>query len=574
MRYFYSPLFIWVLLSIFCVKAQQYPYKKSQTTSRLKQHVTFLAADKLEGRLVGSKGEEQASIYIAKQYKKSAVTPATGTQNYLQTFSFKRLTYASNTLLSYSAILATRKVTLSLPVGYTLYPLDFSGVGSVTAPLINVGYGITTETGDYDDYRNVGAVQGKIVSINADYPNRNMSKEFARYADLEARADSAIRRGAVGIIFYTQDSATQIPNYKQYFTYSSFHGRKNVPIVFSAQSNLSLGLVHEPYQIDVDTVTKVFEGHNVIGWLDNKAATTVVIGAHYDHLGYNELGGSTYISSVKNEALVHNGADDNASGTAALMELAKTLSKSSYKRNNYLFVAFSGEEEGLLGSNYLVNHLPVDKNTINYMINMDMVGRLDTSKHSFAINGTGTSPVWEKVLDSIMIDGLKVKYSQSGSGSSDHASFYVNGIPVLHYFTGSHSDYHKPSDDEALINYDGMYSIVKHIYTLVGALDSRSKLSFTPTKEYTATKATFKVTLGIMPDYLFEGKGVKVDGATPSKPAANAGILKGDVIIQLGNISIDDMQTYMKALGKFNKGQTTKVKVLRAEKELFLDVTF
>lgn len=575
MNCFFRIGFVLLAAVSFCqTAAQQYPYSPSATTARLKKHVLFLADDKLEGRLVGSEGERKASIYISNYFKKNRIKPIGRQADYLQSFTFKRLTYTSTSSLAYQMLVGSQRVLLSLPFGSTLYPVDFSGLGTIKGPLVNVGYGITTEDSVYDSYKNTGDIRGKIVSINAGYPQQGFSKEWIKYADLEARADNAIHRGAAGIIFYAADSTAVFPVHKSYFTYTSFHGRKAVPIVFSAQANLSLGLVNEPYQLMVDTVTQVFEGHNVIGYIDNNAPSTVIIGAHYDHLGYNELGGSTFVSERTGEKYIHNGADDNASGTAALLELGRALVRSKHTGSNYLLVAFSGEEEGLLGSNYLVNHLPIEKSSINYMINMDMVGRLDTTKNSFVISGTGTSPVWKPLLDSIALGGLHAKYTPSGSGSSDHTSFYVNGIPVLHYFTGSHADYHKPSDDAQLINYEGITSIVKHIYALVGKLDKRPKLVYTATKEDTTVKTTFKVTLGIMPDYLYEGKGVKIDGVTPGKPAALAGLQKGDIIVQLGNISIEDMSGYMKALGKFSKGQTTSVNVRRGDTEVNLVVTF
>ncbi len=330
-----------------------------------------------------------------------------------------------------------------------------------------------------------------------------------------------------------------------------------------------------PHASAADSSGKPIKGNNVVGFIDNGAAYTIVIGAHYDHLGYNEYGGSTYRPENKEEKIkIHNGADDNASGTAALIELAGILKKSAFKTYNFLFIAFSGEEEGLLGSNYFTKNPTHDIAKFNCMINMDMVGRLDTTKQSFAISGTGTSPVWNKLMPEININQLKVKYTESGTGSSDHTSFYYVQVPALHYFTGTHYDYHKPEDDEFKINYDGELSVIKHIYTLIGKLNAEPKLAFTPTKEDSATKVSFKVTLGIMPDYLFEGKGVKVDGVTQGRPASNAGVKRGDVLVKLGEIELSDMQTYMKALGKFTKGESTELILIREGKEEKLKVTF
>jgi acetylornithine deacetylase/succinyl-diaminopimelate desuccinylase-like protein len=324
--------------------------------------------------------------------------------------------------------------------------------------------------------------------------------------------------------------------------------------------------------IQIDTTSLKLEGHNIIGYINHKAPQTVVIGAHYDHLGYNELGGSTYRKQQNEKPQIHNGADDNASGTAALIELAELLQKSPYRNHNYLFIAFSGEEQGLLGSRYFVDHPTIPLTQIDYMINMDMVGRLDTLKNSFSLSGTGTSPRWDSILPNIQIADLKVKYDPSGTGASDHTSFYNVGIPVLHFFTGSHSDYHKPSDDWELVNFKGSLKIIKYIYSIVGKLDKQSKLAFTKTKETINTQSNFKVTLGIMPDYLFEGKGVKVDGTTEGKPAAMAGIKRGDVILKLDQFNINSMDDYMATLGKLEKGLQTKVIILRDGKEMALDV--
>ncbi len=394
----------------------------SQIENNLKKHISFLSDDKLEGRLVGSKGEKIAADYISKEFKKNKITPK-GTQGYLQPFSVKK----------------------------------------------------------------------NIVN---------------------------------------------------------------------------------PHGSDTDAHAVTIVGNNIVGFIDNKAPYTVVIGAHYDHLGYNEFGSSTYRSENPNEKpQIHNGADDNASGTAALIELSRLLKNSSFKKNNYLFLAFSGEEEGLLGSNYYTKNPTLDTSTFTYMINMDMVGRLDTIKHSFVISGTGTSPIWNTTLKNVP-SNLKVKFDESGTGASDHTSFYYINIPALHFFTGSHFDYHKPSDDADKINYKGTVQIIDYIYNLVGSLDNSGKLKFTPTAQDTTAKVRFKVTLGVMPDYLYDGKGLKVDGVTTGKPAQIAGVKRGDLIIKLGDTIVQDMQSYMKSLSQFNKGDETKVVVVRDGKELELPIKF
>ena len=309
-------------------------------------------------------------------------------------------------------------------------------------------------------------------------------------------------------------------------------------------------------------------GSNVIGFLDKGADRTVIVGAHFDHLGMGDFG-----SLHAGEADIHNGADDNASGTAGLFYLAEKLN--SYPGNdNYLFIAFSGEEKGLWGSNYYSKNPTVDLSKVNYMLNMDMIGRLNAEK-KLAINAVGTSPAWIPLLETIDVDGISVVTSESGFGASDHTSFYLQDIPVLHFFTGAHEDYHKPTDDEHKINYPGLLSVLSYMETVIRELDDDPKLVFTATKDQDQSgRTSFKVTLGVLPDYLFDGKGMRIDGVKADRPAFNAGIEKGDVVIQMGDLPIESMEGYMQALQKFEPGQTIEVVVLRGAEELIKNVTF
>lgn len=298
-------------------------------------------------------------------------------------------------------------------------------------------------------------------------------------------------------------------------------------------------------------------GRNVIGFIDNKSENTIVIGAHFDHLGMGGQG-----SLHRGDSAIHNGADDNASGTAALVALAKIL-KHRKHNSNFLFIAFSGEENGLWGSNYFVKNPTIELSTVNYMINMDMVGRMNEQK-TLAINGVGTSPSLLPALDLVNADSLKLVTSESGVGPSDHTSFYLQDLPVLHFFTGQHEDYHRPSDDSDLINYEGLLLVVKYIDRLVDQLDAEPKLAFTKTKDLSGDSPRFTVSLGVVPDYLYDGKGMRIDGVSEDKPAQAAGLLKGDVIIQMGDSTIVDMMSYMRALSAFQKGDSTSVAYERA----------
>lgn len=310
-------------------------------------------------------------------------------------------------------------------------------------------------------------------------------------------------------------------------------------------------------------------GRNVVGYLDNGASHTVVIGAHYDHLGMGMQGASLHVG----DPAVHNGADDNASGVAALLYLAEYLKTSNAKNNNYLFLAFSAEELGLVGSKKFVENPSWELQNVNYMLNMDMVGRLNEEK-VLAINGAGTSPAWKDALAKVSVGGIKVKTSDSGVGPSDHTSFYLKDMPVLHFFTGQHTDYHKPSDDSEKVNYQGIYDVSMFIAALVEQLNGQGKLVFTKTKDESQQGASFKVTLGVMPDYVYDGEGMRIDAVMDDRPAKKAGLEKGDVVLKIGDIEVKTIYDYMEGLSKFKKGEKAKVKVKRGDQVLEKEVEF
>jgi len=313
------------------------------------------------------------------------------------------------------------------------------------------------------------------------------------------------------------------------------------------------------------------KGRNVVGYLDNGAEHTVVIGAHYDHLG---LGHDHNSMDANPQGKIHNGADDNASGTAGVIELARLYATNGTKEKfNFLFICFSGEELGLLGSKKYCDNPTVDLKKVNYMINMDMVGRLNDSTKRLIIYGVGTAPDWVPLISRAR-SIFRIKQDSAGIGPSDQTSFYLKDIPVLHFFTGQHSDYHKPSDDVEKVNFEGEKLVLEYIANLVAMTENLPKLQFLKTKSSEENTPKFKVTLGIMPDYAYEGKGVRVDGVTDGKPAALAGIQKGDVITSLGNEPVKTMMDYMKLLAKYKKGDTVDATVLRGEKEVPIKVTF
>lgn len=314
---------------------------------------------------------------------------------------------------------------------------------------------------------------------------------------------------------------------------------------------------------------------NVVGFLDNQAKQTIVIGAHYDHLGRGYQSGSLTPDS---ENIIHNGADDNASGVAGLIELARHFSGNMVREKyNFLFIAFSGEELGLLGSKFFADHPTIPMESVAMMVNMDMVGRLDETK-GLTIGGWGTSPEWGRLIPALARkNNLKFAVDSSGIGPSDHTSFYLKEKPVLFFFTGVHSDYHKPTDDAEKINAIGERKILQLIVDLFNQLsENDTVITFTEAgnPHSQEMQSDFKVTLGVIPDYSFNGPGLRIDAVTKDRPAARAGMEAGDIVTKMGEFAIKDIYDYMKSLGQFEKGQSAEVEVVRKQDVKKLRVTF
>lgn len=308
-------------------------------------------------------------------------------------------------------------------------------------------------------------------------------------------------------------------------------------------------------------------GYNLAGFINNNKARTVVLGAHYDHIG---MGGEN--SLYKGAPAIHNGADDNGSGTTLLLEATRYYGKRQDTNYNYVILFFSAEESGLIGSKYFTEHPTFPLETVEYMINFDMVGRLRDNR--LQVSGTGTAEQWDEIFDSPIHD-LDIKKDPAGVGPSDHTSFYYKNLPVLHLFTGTHEDYHKPADDADKVNYKGMAKLVSMVYTITARTSSYERLNFQKTTSAEQkTTPRFSVTLGVVPDYLFGGPGLRIDGATEGRPAAKAGMKAGDIVLKIGDFTIDDIYAYMGALGAFKKGDTTTIVYKRGDEDIEAEITF
>ncbi len=527
-------------------RKQRKTQAKADTTTitNLRAHIKYLADDKLEGRRTGTAGELLAMQYIIAQFEKDGLSPR-GTNDYVQEFEINEGKQFAETDNFFSA----NGGKLELKKDY--YPLAYSasakaeGSSSLALQEKNTPW--------FFDVKDV-------LEENQNNPHFDINEAVL------AEAKHAKEKGGTALIIY--NSSALVDNIQ--FNKNDSSTLAAIPVVYITKDGMQhFADATAAYDLKINVVLThaIRKARNIIGYLNFNAPTTVIIGAHYDHLGYGEDN-----NSLDGQGQIHNGADDNASGSAALMEMARLLKNTKAHNNNYLFIAFSGEELGLFGSKYWLEN-PSINIVPNYMINMDMVGRYDSSK-KLTIGGYGTSPVWGTLFSTITDKKLVINFDSSGTGPSDHASFYRKDIPVLFFFTNSHSDYHKATDDWDKINYNGELEIVKYVKQIVEATDGKGKLIFTKTRDQEMRSVSLPVTLGVMPDYGYSGTGMRIDGVSKGKVAERTGLLAGDVLLQLGDYKFVDVQTYMQALQHFKKVDKTLLRIKRGDKEMQFDIQF
>ncbi len=537
------------------------------------KHIAVLAHDSLEGREVGELGEWKAAQYICGVFQAAGLVPKGDNGTYLQPFDFtKRIDFGPNNKLIVNSV--------ELILNEEYQPLHQSATASFNFEnIVFVDYGISVDSseGDYDDYRGK-EVSGKAVLIKRYNPDSTVNPhiDFSKYSSFTDKINNAINKGAAGIFFYTPiEQDDTIPRFGPVRVTP-----KEVPVVFlrrKAFERLGLDLTN-PQIVSVSGQTELIKsrdtGYNVIGYLPSGNDTTIVIGAHYDHLGWGTEA-STYKGK---ERMIHNGADDNASGTAAVLELARYFgSRREDLKYSLLFCSFSGEEAGLLGSNFFTKHMSIDSSKVRLMVNFDMIGRLKDQESGLAIFGVGTAVELQEYFKTADTTKVKFAMKETGTGPSDHTAFYNQNIPVLHFFTGAHQDYHKPSDDVELIDIAGTKRVIELAAEAITHFDKLEKpLVFQKTKdpEGGRMRATFSVTLGVMPDYIAEVKGMRIDGVSSDRPAERAGIKAGDILIEMGGKPVKDIYDYMSCLGKFRLHDTTNVVVQRGAETLKLTVIF
>ena len=524
--------------------AQRLSSADKKLVKALKNHIQFLASDAVEGRRAGSIGEQKAVDYIIGQYQSLGIQ-AIGVDGYIQNFPIDE-----GNALTANSFLKINNQALSL--GSFYFPISNSGTGSIISKA-----SISLNESKQVWFKDLN----EVLEENTSNPHFDMTQWLVTTAaEIKQKGATALFLFNSGklvdnIQFYKFDTSKALPIPVLYITKEGFERYFN--------DELSTYEIEANIQFEHPTRT----AHNVIALIDNHAANTVVIGAHLDHLGYNEDKNGLDVNNF-----IHNGADDNASGTAALIELAKALQKKSPKNNNYLIIHFSGEELGLLGSKYWLEH-PTYTVNLNYMINLDMVGRYDTAR-KLTVGGYGTSSAWSSILSNTPTS-LLTHYDSAGSGPSDHASFYRKDLPVLFMFTGSHADYHKATDDWDKINYEAEKDVVRYVQAIIKKADGLGKLDFVKTREASMGRSTkFTVSLGVMPDYAFTGVGLRIEGASQGKLGEKIGLKSGDVLLQMGDHKIVDVMNYMQILSKFKKGDKTILTYKRASDELKIEIQF
>lgn len=557
----------------------------------LKKHVAYLASPGLKGRKAGSEGDSLAAKYIRESFLGSGLKPLTG--NGLQYFSLVTDVKAgtSNSL---------KINNISYTAGKDFQPFSFSTSDSLSARVIFAGFGITGESDSlkWDDYKGLDIKGNWVLVLRGDPEPDNPSSAFIPMASDRAKALAAKDKGAAGILLVTPSSIDRSDKPID-ITFDKSVSDAGLPVI-SVTRKLASQLLNLP-ATSIDSIEKVMlSGKKPVVFSTNTILTAktdiirekavsrnvvfilkgtdpvlsneyVLVGAHYDHLG---MGGEGSGSRVPDESAIHYGADDNASGVASLLELARYFSANkSLASRSILFVAFGAEEMGIIGARYFTEHSPVPVKSIKAMINMDMVGRLVEGNSVINISGTGTSNVTDSLINIYEKNRIfTIKRVPDGYGPSDHAAFYTAGVPVSFITTGAHGDYHTPQDSPDKLNYNGQLQITMFTADLLSGF---SKLSKPPVFAEAGTRKeaghygrNLKVTLGIMPDVsgAETSGGMKVEGTRKGAPAERAGMLKGDIITAINGMKVGNIYDYMSRLGKLKPGDVVNVEILRNDK--------
>jgi aminopeptidase YwaD len=589
------PIFIiFFLFFIYGRILSQATFSPDITAADLKSHISYLASDELKGRYTGSPGAVAAAEYIRDQFRNAGL-------KLLGEDGFQYFEVVVSVKAGPNNSLRINDKNVANSGDYTPFP--FSKNGTVSAGVVFAGYGfeIRSDSLSWNDYQDLD-VSGKWVMILRGDPEiEKQESRFVNFGDDRDKVILARDKGAAGVIFISGkkfDSKDELVS--MYF--DKTQSTAGIPVIHIKRAIANEILLTDHLTVDslesalisdmkpnskvlsakVDATTEVLQekvtARNVAGLLEGTDPVLknsyIVVGAHYDHLGMGGPGsGSRFLDSLA----IHNGADDNASGVGGVLELASYLSleKVPLKRS-IVFVAFDGEELGILGSRYFTDNPLIDLKKVDAMINFDMIGRLKTDDPSIMVGGTGTSKESETILNSLNTGGIKMSFSPEGYGPSDHASFYADNIPVFFFTTGAHEDYHTPDDDWQKINFEGEKNVLEigqQLLLTIANKDENLTFQEAGPKQQEGGRASyrFKVTLGIMPDFTSTVQGgLGVGGVKKDGPAFKGGMLKGDVITAIDGKQVNDIYDYMNRLKKLQPGQVISVDVLRQDKKVVL----
>lgn len=578
-----SFLFVSIVISACTVQ-----YQAKKTEKELSSAISTLASDQFQGRKPGLPGDSLAARFIAGKLKKTGV-------KLLYNKGYQPVKLVTGFTFGKENHLSSDQQKFEL--GADFEPLFFSASASFSGKLVTAGYGMTVATDSlkWDDYQNNQAANSWVLILDGVPGHLQQSAEARKYSDVRTKVLNALDHQAKGILLVTADFNTREAARTAIFDKNSTPysvpilkiSRKTADLILNNQLNFSqieskIKSEQKPF-FRSTTVTvsgeasvqpKITVTQNIVGWLPGKnpklADEYVVVGAHYDHLG---MGGPGSGSRTPDTVAIHHGADDNASGVAAVIELARKFARAKNNQRPLVFVAFTAEEFGLIGSRAFVAEPPFDLKKSAAMFNFDMIGRLDSAK-DLTIGGVGTAKETNALIDSL-VHGFKVKISKEGYGPSDHASFYGENLPVVYFTSGVHDQYHTPKDTYDRINIHGERLIVESAYQLISEVANRSKrLTYQESgpKTGAAGRTDMKVTLGIIPDFVgTEKEGMRIDGVTPGKPAAKAGLQKGDVIVAIDGKKVGSIYDYMARMKAYSPGQIISVDVIRgSEKKVFL----
>ena len=590
----------------------------ASASERLRAAVEWLAAPEREGRGPGTDGIEAAADWVAGQFRgierlQTRLVGGGPFQPFEMTLEATLGPADRNVVELVGPEGADgRPVVVPLELARDFTPLAAGGGGEFDLPVVFAGYGITAPAEHYDDYAPLGAAaKGAAVIVLRQEPQKDDphsvfdGNQASQHAALARKVANASEH-EVGAVVFCNDADADGDSLMAFTRAGEGSNSRTMPVLHLRRTTVeelvqrsmkrSLADVQKGIDADLEPASRPLEGWRIRGRvaIDRREATSrnvlaflpgagrpaagdapaidarelVILGAHYDHLGY---GGEN--STAPGEKAVHHGADDNASGTAMLIEIARRLAAEGPLPRSVLFIAFSGEERGLLGSGHYAANAVLPLSDTVAMVNLDMVGRLVDDK--VIVHGTGTGTGLEELVDRLVArHGLMAAKEPGGFGPSDHASFYAKKVPVLHVFTGSHGDYHRPSDTVDKINVPGMERLADLVADIVRDLATRGdRPAYVEVAAPAFARGGDRPYFGSIPDFGNPGSGYAISGVAKESPAAKGGLQGGDRIVRLGESAITNLEDFDSALRKHKGGDTVPVVVVRDGVEVTLDVT-